>query len=124
MAELPRGVDIRAQMDLEIGKALILINGAGIIALMTFLSSIFDSVRYPSFGKPAMIGVLFQVLGLVAALAYLRLGRKCSLIFDQNGMRLARYPLVCKMSVWMMYLSGIAFSAAAIYVGFSWWRLF
>ena len=124
MPELSRGVDIRAQMDLEIGKALVLINGAGIIALMTFLSSIFDSVRYSSFGKPAMIGVLLQVFGLVAALVYLRLGRKCSLIFDQNGMRLAKYPLVCKMSVWMMYLSGAAFSGAALYVGYCWWELF
>lgn len=112
------------QLDLEIGKALILINGAGIIALLTFLSSIFDSDRYPSFGKPAMIGVVILVGGLLSALAYIRFGRKCSLIYEQNAMRSPVRPLACRISEWMMCLSGFAFGATALYVGFSWWKLF
>lgn len=87
MAELSKGVEIRAQMDIEFCKALVLINGAGIIALLTFLSSIFEVPRYASLARPAIGGVLLLVAGLLAALYYIRFSRECSLVYEQHGMR-------------------------------------
>ena len=132
MVELSKGVEIRAQMDLEVAKALILINGAGIIAILTFLQSTFESVRYASFAKPAIIGVAILVVGLLTALLYIRFGRICSLKYEQQSMRppasylfgfdLGR-PMPCAISAVMVYVSLGSFCLASAVVGISWYCL-
>jgi hypothetical protein len=132
MAELSKGVEIRAQMDIEFGKALVLTNGAGIIALLTFLSSIFEVPRYASLARPAIGGVLLLVAGLLTALYYIRFSRECSLVYEQHGMRtppgtlfgiqLTR-PRSCTISAFMAHASCLAFCAAALLIAFSWWCL-
>jgi len=132
MVELSKGVELRANMDLEIARALILINGAGIIAILAFLQSTVEWVRYASFAKPAIVGIAFLVLGLLTSLLYIRFGRVCSLKYEQHAMRppssslfgfdLGR-PMPCAISAIMVYVSLISFCSASAVVGISWYCL-
>ena len=78
---MSKGLEIRAQIDSEQVKGLLLINGGAAVALLAFLPTIFGK---PNLG-PLVDSVLwalgvFQV-GIVMAVAHNRLRRVCSLLW-------------------------------------------
>ena len=125
---MPTGLEIRARMDAETAKALLLLNGGGAIALLAFLPSILDIVNYEPLVRAVLWGVLVFMSGLVAAVIHNNLRRRCSLHYEQHQMRppggkLLGIPLwaptVCCVSQAFMALSLLAFMAAGAYVAYT-----
>jgi hypothetical protein len=125
---MANGVDRRAQIDIETVRALLLINGGGVIALLSLLSQIFGKAGYEELASPILWGTLIFVVGLGCAVIHSRLLRKCSLVYDQHNMippkgRLLGFklsePTVCWFSYWLMWLSICAFLFAGIFVAVS-----
>lgn len=124
----PDGVNQRVQIDTETVKALLLINGGGIIALLTFLPSIIGKVGYEGLVYSTFIGVMLLIIGLACAVIHNRLRRKCSLLYNQHkwtppfgdifGFKLNE-PTVCFMSICFMWASIISFFAAGTLVAIS-----
>lgn len=124
------GLELRAQMDSENVRGLLLINGGGCIALLAFLPSVLGKPEY----KPLTICIFFALacfqLGLLFAVIHNRLRRICSLIYDESGnsprpaecepCRVLRWelrePCTCIRSIVVMWLSVLAFLAAGILV--------
>ena len=114
------GVVIRARLDMEIGKALILINGAGIIALLAFSSALIKDGANRSLLWPVLVGTWPLIFGLVFALAYLRFNRECSRIYENAHPNQPKpRPFECKCGTVSMFLSGVSFctSAAILTIG-------
>lgn len=125
---MPNGVDRRAQIDTETVKALLLMNGAGAGALLTFLPTSLSKPEYLPLAKAIFIGLMIFGVGLVFAVIHNRLRRKCSLIYDQHAMRPPSgtifgidlgEPRVCFISIVFMFLSLVAFVVAGGYVAVS-----
>ena len=92
---LSDGVKIRAQMDMESIKALILINGGGAVAVATGLPAILGNNRFWPLAIPMMSGIFLFALGLAAAVLSNHYRRECSLLFEQQKMAPTPYPRVC-----------------------------
>ena len=119
---------IRAQIDLETVKGLLLINGGGGVALLTIISAAIEKDAYKSLVYTAFIGILIFGFGLVFAIVHNMLRRKCSLIHDKHEYRppsghlfgkrgfQLRQPTVCWWSMTFAYLSVAAFVSAGLYV--------
>jgi hypothetical protein len=77
------GVKIRAQIDAESVRNVMLVNGGGSVALLALLPSVL--------GTPLVIAVLCSLsiwlLGLTFAVIHSVLRRKCSLVFERHDMR-------------------------------------
>lgn len=77
------GVKIRAQIDTESVRNVMLVNGGGSVALLALLPAIL--------GTPLVFGVLatlaIWLLGLTLAVCHSVLRRKCSLVYEQHGMK-------------------------------------
>jgi hypothetical protein len=116
---MSKGLEIRAQIDAETSKALLLINGGGAAALLTFFTAIIDKQGYAWLRFAVLIAVLGMMLGLVFAVLHNYYRRECSLHYEQNGMRppagillgfrLGR-PTVCWISRAYLRLSLLAFT--------------
>jgi hypothetical protein len=117
------GAEIRASIDNETVRALILINGGGSLALVAFLPALLADAQY----QPLMRGI-FQALmlfqgGLLSAIAHNHLRRRCSAVWDVAPRvagwvgRLCREPCVCCWSHTFMFLSAVFFTAAVVMVG-------
>lgn len=122
---MAEGVELRAQMDTETVRALLLINGGGAIALLTLLSSVLGKPDYVDLAHAILCGVLVFMLGLVFAVIHNRLRRKCSLLFELHHMRPPKgrllgielsQPTVCWVSEKFMWLSIAAFIFAGAIV--------
>ena len=88
--------EIRAQIDTEVVKGLLLINGGGVVALLAFLPSILDKGGYEILVKSVLAGLLFFQVGLLFAVIHNRFRRECSLTYDQYKMNppaCNRFPL-------------------------------
>ena len=76
------GVKIRAQIDAESVRNVMLVNGGGSVALLALLPSVL--------GTPLVIAVLCSLsiwlLGLTFAVIHSVLRRKCSLVFERHRM--------------------------------------
>jgi hypothetical protein len=119
------GVDRRSQIDTEMVKALLLINGGGAIALLTLFPHVLDKAGYEPLAASIMYGVLIFVAGLIFAIIHNRFRRICSLIYDQHNMRppkgqiagiKLREPTICFASIALMWLSIIAFVVGTSFV--------
>ena len=76
------GLKIRAQIDSESVRNVMLVNGGGSVALITLLPNILNT--------PLVFGVLvalsFWLFGLTLAVLHSVLRRKCSLVYEQYKM--------------------------------------
>jgi hypothetical protein len=122
---MSNGVERRSQIDTETVKALLLINGGGIAALLTVFSQVLGKSGYEPLASEILVGVLIFMFGLVCAVIHNRLRRQCSLHYDLHNMRppkgrLLRVqlwePTVCSFSTAFMWLSIASFVVAGSYV--------
>lgn len=76
------GVKIRAQIDAESVRNVMLVNGGGSVTLLALLPTIL--------GTPLVLGVLLSLaiwlFGLTIAVSHSVLRRRCSLVFEQHNM--------------------------------------
>lgn len=122
------GLEIRAQIDTENLKGLLLVNGGGAVAFLTFLPTILGKPCYAPLAQAMLEGLLSCQLGLVFALVHNRLRRICSLTYEQHRYRpppcriisfywlKSKEPCVCHASILFMWLSLGAFLLAGILV--------
>lgn len=135
VATVTRGLDIRAQIDTENVKGLLLINGGASIALLAFLPTVLSSEKFFGLAEYVLLSVACYQVGLLAAVVHNRLRRVCSLIYESAFRRgpgaspeqckvyrwSFREPCVCCWSNGFMWLSVISFvlgGSVVIYGGF------
>lgn len=120
------GVDQRAQIDTETVRALLLINGGGALALITVLPNFLEKPGFERLSFAVLVALLLFICGLACAVMHNRFRRKCSLIYSQHNMRPPRgkflgiqlaEPLVCWISIKLMWASILCFVGAGGYVG-------
>jgi hypothetical protein len=119
---------IRAQIDTETARGLLVANGGGAVALLAALTAILDRDGYEPLAKAMLIGVLVMMLGVALAIVHNHFRRLCSLehqLHDMNppkgtifGVQLWA-PLVCCISVVCMGLSVATFVGGGGYVALS-----
>ncbi len=122
------GVKIRAQIDTESVRNVMLVNGGGSVALLALLPAIL--------GTPLVFGLLLTLaiwlFGLTLAVTHSVLRRKCSLEYEQHNMSPPRgeprlwikpnEPWVCWWGWLCLYASIFAFligGAVMVYFGFA-----
>jgi hypothetical protein len=102
-----------------------LINGGGAISLLAFIPSIIDINGYEELVNAAFISLIIFSCGLFFAVVHNRFRRLCSLKYEQHGMRPPKgkifgasltQPTVCSISVFLLWLSILAFLSACLYV--------
>lgn len=114
------GLEIRAQIDSENAKSLLLINGGAAVALLAFLPSILGKTGLEPVSQAVLCALCAFLLGLAAAFTHNRLRRICSMIWEGSGYQPARChflpvwiserePCVCFLSTLIMWLSLFAF---------------
>ncbi len=127
---MTKGLEIRAQIDTELVKGLLIINGGGSIALLTFFPVILGNPEYVPLSKAVLWALLSFQVGLVSAVIHNRLRRVCSLEFEKHNYNpppcnvfpfsLFKFkndaPCVCRASVMFMWASIVAFMLAGIIV--------
>lgn len=128
MAGISPGVKIRAQIDAEIVRGLLLANGGGAVALLAFLPKVLTTERLGPLELPVVIALFVFHLGIAAALVHTHYRRHCSLIYEQYnysppartflGLNLGE-PGVCFASRSLMWASVICFLAGgcAVFLG-------
>jgi hypothetical protein len=124
-AVMPSGLEIRAQIDAETAKALLLINGGGALALLSFFTAIVGKPGYEGLGRAVLLAVLGMMFGLVCAVLHNHYRRQCSLHHEHHGykpppgtlfgLRLRR-PRVCWISGAFMHASWLAFMLSGGFV--------
>ena len=126
------GLEIRAQIDSENSKGLLLINGGAAVALVAFLPSILGKPGLESVASAVLVALCVFLAGLAAAVVHNRLRRICSMVYEGNGFRppkckyvpswLSRKePCVCFTSTAFMWCSLVMFlvgGATVAYGGF------
>ena len=122
---MTKGLEIRAQIDTENVKGLLIVNGGAAIALLAFLPGVLDKPAYESLARAILWGLLIFQVGLLFAIVHNRLRRICSLRYEQHnyqpppcevfGIKLAE-PCVCRGSIICMWLSVVAFAAGGFAV--------
>lgn len=76
MAEDP-GMKLRWELDTFVAKALLTLNGGGIVVLLTFVSTLMNNVEYQYFVVAVFIGIILFVAGLVSAVQHTNCRREC-----------------------------------------------
>jgi len=119
------GLKIRADIDSENVKGLLLINGGAAIALLAFLPHVLGKPEFGALARAILWGLVVFQAGLLFAVAHNRLRRKCSLVYEQYnfrppgcqifGRKLSE-PCVCRASSVVMWLSVLAFCAGGAIV--------
>jgi hypothetical protein len=112
-------------MDAETAKALLLINGGGALALLSFFTAIIGKPGLEPIARAVLFAVLGMMLGLVFAVLHNRYRRQCSLHYEHHnyrpppgtlfGYRLSK-PRVCWISEGFMQASLLAFLLSGCYV--------
>jgi hypothetical protein len=120
------GVEIRARLDAETARGLLLINGGAAVALLAFLPTALENTSYDALARAIMWGLLSYQAGLFFALAHNRARRMCSLIYNQHnfrpppcefhGRKVTGEPCVCLRSKFYVWLSLIFFCVGGIVV--------
>jgi hypothetical protein len=78
------GIEIRAQIDTENVKGLLLINGGASVARLAFLSATIEKPDSELFIRAILWGLLILQSGLVFAIIHNRLRRICCLRYEQH----------------------------------------
>ena len=115
---MSKGMEIRAQIDQDMVRALLLLNGGASVAMLAFLPYSIANPDLVPLIRGILWGLLFYLVGLVTAVVHIRLRRLCSLEYENHGyspppgtfigVRL-KEPRVCFVSVKFMWLSLLAF---------------
>jgi hypothetical protein len=116
---MTNGVDIRAQIDTEVVRGLLLINGGGAVALLALLTNVLGTADYSPLARAILWALLSFMLGLATAIVHNRLRRVCSNVYDiawhkspptepapcrAFGFTFSE-PCVCMRSIFFMWLS-------------------
>lgn len=118
-------LEIRAQIDTENVKALLLINGGGAVALLAFLPYVLPRAEYVLLTQKIIWALLIYQIGLFLAVLHNHLRRKCSIEYQRHGYkpppcklfgRPLKEPCVCHVSWSCMWGSALAFMAAGLCV--------
>ncbi len=118
-------VEIRARIDSENVKALLLINGGGAIALLAFLPSVFADEKLTPLAGAVTWALLAYHAGLFLAVLHNHWRRRCSEFYDLPKSerprcrlfgRNLREPCICHRSWTCMWLSAGSFFVAGIVV--------
>lgn len=122
---MSRGLEIRAQIDNEMIRALLLLNGGASVALLAFLSTLLSDSGLLDLSRFILFSLAFYNAGLVFAVIHNRLRRKCSLVHEAHQyapppgrfmfIRL-RQPRVCFLSIVSMWVSFLLFVSGSITV--------
>lgn len=124
------GTELRAQIDSEGVRGLLLINGGGCVALLAFLPTVLGKPEYASLAKCILWALASFQFGLLSAVIHNRHRRVCSLIYDNSGTspqpkeaepcrffgKELREPCACMRSIAFMWVSVLAFLCAGILV--------
>lgn len=122
--QLSKGVELRAQIDTETVRALLLMNGGGAVALLSVLPT-FLTLHKSGMVVAILIGLIVMMIGLVSAVLHNHYRRQCSLQFEQHRMnppsgRVAgialRQPTVCALAGAFLYFSIFAFIIAGLFI--------
>lgn len=119
------GPEIRAGIDSETVRGLLLINGGGAVALLAFLAGIIEKPHLELLARSIIWGVFTFQLGLAAAVIHNRFRRLCSLEYAKKpenrtkctlfGHEL-RQPCICQWSLGFMWASIGAFIVGGLLV--------
>jgi hypothetical protein len=122
------GVKIRAQIDTESVRNVLLVNGGGSVALIALL----PNVLYTPLVFGVLIALSVWLLGLTLAVVHSVLRRKCSLVYERHKMSppagkpacgiKPEEPWVCWWSWKTLYASIVAFlvgGALMVFFGFA-----
>lgn len=119
------GLEIRAQIDTENVKGLVIINGGAAVALLAFLPAVLDKPEFDALTRAALWSLLIFQIGLLFAILHNRLRRICSLEYERHdymppactlfAIKL-KEPCTCWRSIICMWLSVVAFSIAGVTV--------
>ena len=122
---MSKGLEIRSQIDTEVVKGLLLINGGGAVALLAFLPNILKERAYTDLVLHSLWALPVFSLGLIFAVVHNRLRRVCSLKYEQQNYTPKRCgvfpfslkvfnaaPCVCHISQVLMWLSVTMFILA------------
>jgi len=125
------GMEIRAQIDADIIKALILINGGAAVALLALLPYVLGRGDLPSLARAILFALLMYVFALLSAVVSSVLRRKCSLEWEIAkatsldklpprctlfGKEFFKEPCVCIWGTAFMCLSAFLFVVAGVTV--------
>jgi hypothetical protein len=122
---MSNGIDRRAQMDAETAKALLLINGGGVVALLSLFSALVGKQGTAVFLGAILTAVLVMMFGIVLAILHNYYRRQCSLLYDQLGLCppagtlfgfALSEPSVCRVSRIFLGLSLCCFVAGGAFV--------
>jgi hypothetical protein len=123
-----KGLEIRAQIDTENVKGLLLVNGGGAVALLAFLPFVLGKSEYEPLAWAILFALFTFQVGLVTAIIHNRLRRICSLVYEQHNYRpppcetglfakwKRREPCVCLQSIVFMWISLGAFVVAGLII--------
>lgn len=122
---MTKGLEIRAQIDTEVVKGLLLLNGGGAVALLALLPTVIGKPGFEPLSRAILGGLLIFQFGLICAVIHNRLRRLCSLEHEKHnytppagtilGFNLQR-PRVCFLSIGLMWISLILFLGAGLLV--------
>ena len=122
--------EIRADIDTENVKGLLLTNGGGAVALLAFWPSILDKSQYKPLALAIFLALVLFQFGLVFALIHNHLRRRCSLAYENRspkykflGWGLSE-PGVCHFSHLFMYSSYACFIFAGLVVAYGGLKVF
>jgi hypothetical protein len=112
-------------MDAETAKALLLINGGGALALLSFLTAILGKPGHEGLVRAVLCAVLGMMFGLVCAVVHNYYRRQCSLHYEHHnyrppagtlfGLHLSE-PRVCRISRLYLWASLLAFLLSGCFV--------
>lgn len=128
------GLEIRAQIDSENAKSLLLINGGAAVALLAFLPSILGKPSLASVSQAILYALCAFLIGLASAFTHNRLRRVCSMVWEGSNYQPARCrflplwvtkrePCICFMSVSIMWISLVAFLVGGSIVAFGGFKI-
>ncbi|HEY7458150.1 MAG TPA: hypothetical protein VH765_05290 [Xanthobacteraceae bacterium] len=121
-------LEIRARMDTETARALLVANGGGAVAMLAVLPPVLDREGFEPLAQAILIGLLLMMFGVVLAIIHNDLRRRCSLVHQLHNMDPPKgkilgidlwAPTVCCASVVCMWLSTATFVGAGTYVAVS-----
>jgi hypothetical protein len=84
---MANGLEIRAKIDAETAKALLFINGGGVVVMLPLVPFFLQQPGRERIASAILGGVLILTLGLFFAVLHNRRLRRCSLDYQQNEMR-------------------------------------
>ena len=111
---MSNGVEIRASIDSETVRGLLLINGGGAVALLAFLAGIIEKPHLEVLARAIIWAVFTFQVGLATAVIHNRFRRLCSLEYakkPENQKKCSLFghvfkePCICHWSIGFMWVS-------------------